>query len=110
MRAFAPLRSSNANDRVQPVWYRVARVENHLLKWVQYVDSYHPFPPRTQYDPAIFYRDVLELNEGWGRLLDSAMKIDVPDERLSNMAQFGLVREMMTRVEDYPKYGAVDKD
>ena len=110
MLAFAPLRIANANDRVQPVWYRVARIENHQLKWAQYVDSYHPFPPRTDYDPAIFYRDLYELNKTWKRTLEPGMKIDVPDERMPNMARFALVREMMTRVHDYPKYGAVDKD
>ena len=38
------------------------------------------------------------------------MKIDVPDERVANMARFSLVRAMMTRVGDFPKYGAFDKD
>lgn len=108
--AFAPLRIVNGNDRVQPVWYRVAHVENHRLTWTQYVDSYHPFPPRTKYDPADFYRDILELDRGWKRKLQGSMKIEVPDERVANMARFALVREMMTRVGDFPKYGAVDKD
>ena len=111
MLAFAPARISNSNDRVQPVWYRVARIENHQLKWAQYVDSYHPFPPRTDYDPAIFYRDLYALNRTWkSELSRREMKIDVPDERVANMSRFALVREMMTRVHDYPKYGAVDKD
>ncbi|HSS99224.1 MAG TPA: hypothetical protein VLK33_19450, partial [Terriglobales bacterium] len=47
MIAFAPLRISNENKRIQPVWYRVTRIENNRLKWAKYVDSYHPFPPRT---------------------------------------------------------------
>ena len=110
MLAFAPSRLSNANDRVQPVWYRVARIENHQLKWVQYVDSYHPFPPRTNYDAAIFYRDLYQTDIVWKKSLEPGMKVYVPDERMANMARFALVREMMTRVHDYPKYGAVDKD
>jgi len=110
MIAFAPLRMSNANDRVQPVWYRLVHVENGAVKWTHYVDSYHPFPPRTSYDAEIFYRDLLELNEGWQNVLAPAMKIEVPDQRIENMARFGLVREIMTRVGDFPKYGAVDKD
>jgi hypothetical protein len=110
MLAFAALRMVNGNNRVQPVWYRVARVEDHRLKWAQYVDSYHPFPPRTKYNAADFYRDILRLDRGWQRKLQGAMRIDVPDERVANMARFALVREMMTRVVDFPKYGAVDKD
>ncbi|HET8967632.1 MAG TPA: hypothetical protein VFN20_15500 [Candidatus Acidoferrum sp.] len=33
MLAFAPLRTSNGNDRVQPVWYRVSRIEHGTLLW-----------------------------------------------------------------------------
>ena len=65
MIAFAPLRISNDNDRIQPVWYRVVRVEGGVFKWARYIDSYHPFPPRTDYDPKIFYRDLVNLNDGW---------------------------------------------
>jgi hypothetical protein len=50
MLAFAPFRVSNGNNRIQPVWYRLAEVENGTLKSIRYVDSYHPFPPRTNYD------------------------------------------------------------
>jgi hypothetical protein len=38
------------------------------------------------------------------------MKINLPDERVANMARFSLVRDMMTRAKDYPHYGAFDKD
>jgi hypothetical protein len=110
MIAFAPLRISNGNDRIQPVWYRVMRIEGGQLKWSRYIDSYHPFPPRTDYDPKIFYRDLANLNDGWKHMLQPGMKIDVPDERVGNMARFSLVRDMMTRVKDYPHYGAFDKD
>jgi hypothetical protein len=110
MIAFAPLRISNGNDRIQPVWYRVMRIEGGELKWSRYIDSYHPFPPRTDYDPKIFYRDLANLNDGWKHMLQTGMKIDLPDERVENMARFSLVRDMMTRVKDYPHYGAFDKD
>jgi len=110
MLAFAPFRTSNNNDRVQPVWYRVSRIEDGSLRWAKYVDSYHPFPPRTDYDPKGFYRDLLGLDVGWQHMLQQGMTIDLPDERVANMARFALVREMMTRVHDFPKYGAVDKD
>ena len=110
MIAFAPLRISNGNNRIQPVWYRVSRIENGTLKWTRYIDSYHPFPPRLDYDPKLFYTDLADLKNGWDRMLKQSMKIDLPDERVANMARFSLVRAMMTRVADFPKYGAFDKD
>lgn len=110
MVAFAPLRMSNGNDRIQPVWYRIVRVEGGTLKWARYIDSYHPFPPRTDYDPKIFYRDMATLYHGWNRMLQPGMKIELPDERVANMARFSVVRDMMTRVKDFPHYGAFDKD
>jgi hypothetical protein len=110
MIAFAPLRISNGNNRIQPVWYRVTRIEDGKLKWTRYIDSYHPFPPRLTYDPKIFYRDLADLKSGWDTVLKEAMKIDLPDERVENMARFSLVRAIMTRVGDFPKYGAFDKD
>ena len=110
MITFAPFRTVNRNSRIQPVWYRIVHVENGSVKWTRYVDSYHPFPPRTDYDPRLFYRDLISLRAGWQKILSPAMKISVPDARLQNMAQLSLVREMMTRISDYPKYGVVDRD
>jgi hypothetical protein len=109
MLAFAPLRMSNGNDRVQPVWYRLVHIEQGSVKWTHYIDSYHPFPPRTD-DPKVFYRDLADLNSGWNKLLAPAMKIEIPDVRIANLARFSLVRDLMTHVDDFPKYGAVDKD
>jgi hypothetical protein len=110
MLAFAPFRISNGNERIQPVWYRIAHVEANSLKWVHYIDSYHPFPPRVSYNPKLFYGDLIALRKGWQSTLSGGMKIAIPDERLQNIVHFALIREMMTRVRDYPKYGAVDKD
>ena len=78
MIAFAALRISNGNDRIQPVWYRVVRVEGGAFKWAKYIDSYHPFPPRTDYDPKIFSRDLANLNDGWMKMLAPAMKSTFP--------------------------------
>jgi hypothetical protein len=110
MIAFAPVRVSNANPRIQPVWYRVTRVENSSLKWVKYIDSYHPFPPRTEYDPQLFYKDLMAMRQSWTRALEPGMQISIPDDRVQNMARYSLVRDMITRVGDFPKYGAFDKD
>jgi len=108
--AFAPLRMSNANTRVQPVWYRVTRVVAARFQWAKYIDSYHPFPPRTDYDPKLFYKDLQALQAGWQAMLHPGMQIDLPDEHIANMSRFALIRDRMTRVADFPKYGAVDKD
>ncbi len=110
MIAFAPVRVSNGNPRIQPVWYRVSRVENSALQWVKYIDSYHPFPPRTEYDPKLFYSDLAAMRQSWNRALEPGMQISIPDQRVENMARYSLVRDMMTRVGDSPKYGAFDKD
>ena len=110
MITFAPFRTVNGNNRIQPVWYRIVHVENGSVAWTRYVDSYHPFPPRTDYDPRLFYRDLIALRSDWQKLLAAEMKIEVPDMRLQNMAQLSLVREMMTRINHYPKYGVVDRD
>jgi len=110
MITFAPFRTVNGNNRIQPVWYRIVHVENGSVAWTRYVDSYHPFPPRTDYDPRLFYRDLIALRSDWQKLLAPEMKIEVPDMRLQNMAQLSLVREMMTRINHYPKYGVVDRD
>src|ERR1035438_2541595 len=59
------------------------------------------------FDPAPDYQ---HLNHGWMKRLAPAMKINLPDERVANMARFSLVRDMMTRAKDYPHYGAFDKD
>jgi hypothetical protein len=107
---FAPFRTDNGNDRIQPVWYRVARVEDGELAWVKYVDSYPPFPPRTDAGrSADFFADLLDMSDRWSGLLSSAVDFDVPDGRLADQARHCLVRAMSTRVGDFPKYGVMDR-
>ena len=106
---FAPFRVENGNPRVQPVWYRVSRIEDNALRWVRYFDSYHPFPPRTEASAERFYRELLELRSGWNKSLGEGMQIQVPDQRLADMARHSLVREMMTRIGAFPKYGVFDR-
>jgi hypothetical protein len=110
MISFAPLHVANGNQRIQPVWYRVSRIENGRLKWSRYFDSYHPYPPRTHSDATAFYKDMQEMRNGWERALQPAMRIEIPDTRLSDMTRLSLVRDMITRVGDYPKYGVFDKN
>jgi hypothetical protein len=110
MLAFAPRRMVNDNRWMQPVWYRVARVEAGRLKWVRYIDSYVPFPPRVEEGPERFYGDLVTLEDTWSADLAGAMQIDIPEPRLAHMAKHSLVRAMMTRFGVDPKYGVVDRN
>jgi len=107
--AFAPMRIENGNPRVQPVWYRVSRIESNSLRWVRYFDSYHPFPPRTGQPAELFYHDLLAMRDGWDHALAAAMKIEIPDQRVADMARHSLVRDMITRIGAFPKYGVFDR-
>jgi hypothetical protein len=108
--AFAPFRIVNDNVGVQPVWYRTTRVEGGSVVWSRYNDSYQAFPPRESADAREFYRDLALMRTAWDAELREAMRIDIPDERIANMAKSSLIRSMMTRVRGFPKYGAVEKD
>jgi hypothetical protein len=108
--AYAPMRMENHNNQIQPVWYRVSRIEDGELKWVHYFDSYHPFPPRGESPAAPFYEELLAMRAGWNKALEEAMTIEIPDQRLANMARHSLVRGMITRMGVEPRYGVFDKD
>ena len=110
MLAFAPFRIVNANLRVQPVWYRVARIVGGKPEWIRYVDSYLPYPPRTEDDPRAFYRDLIGLQEGWDGILAEGLELDIPDQRIASMSKHCLIRSMMGRSAGFPKYGVVDKN
>ena len=110
MLAFAPARLENGNRSIQPVWYRVCRIEGNQLSWVRYFDSYHPFPPRLESSAEAFYRDLLSMRAHWMRELQPAMRVNIPDRRLANLARHSLVRDMITRDGVRPKYGVFDKD
>jgi len=108
--AYAPLRIINNNPLVQPVWFRVTRVENGMFVYSRYVDTYQPVLPHSVPDPRAFYADLLHLKADWDSLLAPALQISLPDERVANIAKLSLVRTMMTRIGDDPKYGVFDKD
>jgi hypothetical protein len=113
MLAFAPFRTMDGNDRVQPVWYRVSRIENGRLKWSRYVDTYVAFPIRDIDDPRLapgFYAGLDAFKADWDRRLAQDIQVHLPDARVENMARFGLVRSIMTRIGDYPKYGVLDRN
>lgn len=110
MVAFAPFKTINDNKRMQPIWYRVSRIENDKLVWVKYVDSYLPFPPRESVVSSEFYTDLLATKNKWDAILSSGTQIIVPDKQMENMAKHSLIRMMMTRSDGFPKYGIVDKN
>lgn len=106
---YAPFRVENDNRRVQPVWYRLCRIEGHRLQWARYFDSYHPTPPRGEPGPWPFYAELLSLREGWDRELAGGMTVEVPDRRLADLARHSLVRARITRIDGWPKYGVFDR-
>jgi hypothetical protein len=110
MLAFAPFRIVDGNLRVQPVWYRVAHVVAGKLEWIRYVDSYLPYPPRTDADPRAFYRDLLGLKRGWNEILRESITLEIPDQRVADMARHSLIRSIMGRSAGFPKYGVVNKN
>ncbi|MHA7133617.1 hypothetical protein [Oerskovia turbata] len=107
---YAPFRTDNGNPRIQPVWYRVARVEQGRLQWARYIDSYPPFTPRIDVDRADeYFTDLLAFAGRWEALLADGARIDVPDRRLADQVRHSVARAMMTRVDDFPKYGVMDR-
>ena len=106
---YAPFRVENGNHRVQPVWYRLGRIEGNRLRWVRYFDSYHPSPPRAEPPASAFYGELLALREGWERELAGGMTVEVPDRRLADLARHSLVRARITRIDGWPKYGVFDR-
>ncbi len=107
--AYAPMRMENGNKEIQPVWYRLGRVEDNTLKWVRYFDSYHSYPARLEYPAEPFYEELMGMRTGWNKALASGMTIAIPDERLANLARHSLVRDMITRMGNEPRYGVFNK-
>jgi hypothetical protein len=89
----------------QPVWYRVLLLDGGQLKEAHYFYHHLPFPPRGEPAAADFYQALLNVHAVWKRDLDPPMKVDVPDARIVNFCKRSLSLEMITRVEDHPKYG-----
>lgn len=89
----------------QPVWYRALLVEGGQLKEAHYFYHHLPFPPRGEPDAADFYKALLNVHAVWKRDLNPSMKVDIPDQRILDFSLHGLAVEMITRVNDHPKYG-----
>ena len=76
---------------------------------MRYFDSYHPFPPRLEAKAESFYEELLAMRAGWEHALAQGMQINIPDQRLADLARHSLVREMITRMGPFPKYGVFDR-
>ena len=97
-------------NRIQPVWYRLAKIRADGEEEIHYCNTYAPLPPRSKPDPREFYIKLLKLSRDWHSVLETSMDIHVPDEWISNMCKHSLVREMITRVDDWPRYGVYTKE
>jgi len=75
------------------------------LKEAHYFYHHLPFPPRGEPAAADYYQALLNVHAVWKRDLDPPMKVDVPDARILDFCKRSLSLEMITRVEDHPKYG-----
>ncbi|WP_431279169.1 hypothetical protein [Leifsonia poae] len=107
--AFAPFRILQGNRAVQPVWYRVTHVQDGRLVSVRYIDTFPPIPPAQENGNARdFVADLLAFAAEWRTRMAGA-SIRVPDVRLANLARHSLVKSMMTRFGDDPKYGVLDR-
>jgi len=89
----------------QPVWYRVLLVDGGQLKEAHYFYHHLPFPPRGEPAATDYYQALLNVHMVWKRDLDPPMKVDVPDAHMLDFCLRALSLEMITRVEDHPKYG-----
>jgi hypothetical protein len=89
----------------QPVWYRALLVESGELKQAHYFYHHLPFPPRGEPAASEFYKALLKVHSVWQRELNPPMKINVPDQRILDFCLRSLSLQMITRVNDHPKYG-----
>jgi hypothetical protein len=89
----------------QPVWYRVLRVESGEVKEAHYYYHHLPFPPRKEPPASAFFEALFHVHAVWKHDLNPAMKIDVPDPRIAALCLRSFSLQMITRVEDHPKYG-----
>jgi len=95
---------------IQPVWFRFVRLRKGHIQEIHYCNTYSPLPPRSEPDPKEFYLKLLKLFEDWQSVLEPSMEIDVPEEWIIDLCKHSLVREMITRIGDWPKYGVFTLD
>ena len=58
-------------------------------------------------DGTAFYRDLFRVHATWKAFFDRAMKLKVPEVRVSDASKAGIVRGLITYIGPYPKYGVL---
>lgn len=94
---------------IQPVWYRLLKLENGELNKAHYFHSYVPYPWKREPEAEVFYAELLKLYKEWTQILQGGMEIEVPERWIPDLCRHSLVREMITRVGDHPRYGVAER-
>lgn len=92
--AFAPFEAGSIS-----AWYRLTRIKGGKLVESQYFGKGADVAANRT-SARDFYRDLTALKAGWDRVLQPAMSLDVPDERLSNIARHSLIRILMSNAQN----------
>ena len=87
---------------------KYSKAQKQLLKEANYYFNSIPFPKLHGPDPEKFYQELLKVHNTWQKELEPAMKIQLPEERIENFCKHSLVREMITRSRNHPRYGFID--
>jgi hypothetical protein len=91
----------------QPVWYRLIKYKDGTLEKVEYCRLY--LPSRGKVRGETFYKELLKVWKEWNNILKPAMKLDLPETKISNFCRHSLIQAMITRINDHPKYGVFDR-
>jgi len=105
MLVFAEVKTSS--PWIQPVWYRLVKCKNETVEKVEYCRSY--LSSRGKVRGEVFYKELIKIWKEWNNILKPAMKLDLPEKRVLSFCRHSLIRAMITRVDDHPKYGVFDK-
>ncbi|SRR5579875_325453 len=97
------------NPNVQPVWYRLVKLDGDQLLEAHYFDSYLPYPWPAEPPASDFYSALWDLYNWWASELDGGMELDVPERWVADFCRHALVQERVTRTGDDPHYGVVDR-
>ena len=107
MIAFAVPRSPSPCQ--QPVWYRFVKFAGDQVLETHHFDSYLPYPLPGEPSPEGFYMGLSDLHEFWHARLDGGMQVDLPERWISEFCRHSMALEMITRSDDHPKYGVVER-
>ncbi len=95
---------------IQPAWYRFLRLENGEVTEAHYIDSYLPYPWKTEPGPEPFYTELYKLHSVWSKTLEGAMELHLPEAWIPDFCRHAMAQEMITRVGNHPRYGVLDRN